>query len=125
MACFRVSSWAVLLSAWRFEEREFSLDADSDVTTDCCEGTDDFDLCKSCRDAGSSCACEDKTMLTMQKCVAGDVLESESGDAARRLTAIDEIRCRACAKTVSQGRYYCECLFCLEAVGLANIPTRL
>lgn len=47
-------------------------------------------------------------MLTMQKCVAGDVLVSEKGDARRRLASVSEIHCVSCQRLVTQGRYYCE-----------------
>lgn len=72
----------------------------------CCEESDDFDLCSKCREAGTSCACSDNQMLTMQKCVAGDVLVSEKGDARRRLATVSEIRCVACQRLITQGRYY-------------------
>lgn len=79
-----------------------------DWWTDCCQETDDFDLCLKCRDQGTTCACPDKQMLTMQKCVAGDVLVSERGDARRRLATVSEIHCVSCQRLVTQGRYYCE-----------------
>ena len=47
-------------------------------------------------------------MVIMQKCVAGDVLASEKGDARRRLATVSEIRCAPCQKVITQGRYYCE-----------------
>lgn len=46
-------------------------------------------------------------MLTMQKCVAGDVLVNEKGDARRRLANVSEIHCVSCQRLVTQGRYYC------------------
>lgn len=49
-------------------------------------------------------------MLTMQKCVAGDVLVNEKGDARRRLATVSEIHCVSCQRLVTQGRYYCELL---------------
>lgn len=83
------------------------------MSTDCCKETDDFDLCPKCRDAGNSCACSDNQMSTMQKCVAGDVLVSEKGDARRRLATVSEIRCLPCQRLITQGRYYRKSSFSL------------
>lgn len=77
---------------------------------DCCEETDDFDLCLQCRAGGTKCACtNDKSMLTLQKSVSGDVLLSEKGDATKRLASVSEMRCtnKTCQRLVTQGRYYC------------------
>lgn len=79
---------------------------------DCCEETDDFDLCLGCRAGGTKCACADdehKAMLTLQKSVSGDVLISEKGDATRRLASVSEMRCttETCQRLVTRGRYYC------------------
>lgn len=79
---------------------------------DCCEETDDFDLCLPCRTKGTTCACPpDQSMLTLQKSVSGDVLASEKGDVTRRLATISEMRCtsKTCQRLITQGRYYCEC----------------
>lgn len=78
------------------------------VRSDCCEENDDFDLCSMCRGDGITCACTDKQMLTMQKCVAGDVILSEKGDILRRMATITELRCTPCQRLISQGRYYRE-----------------
>lgn len=75
---------------------------------DCCKETDDFDLCLKCRDAGTVCMCPDKQMLTMQKCVSGDVILSEKGDIKRRMATITELRCVPCQRVINQGRYYCK-----------------
>jgi hypothetical protein len=75
---------------------------------DCCKETDDFDLCLRCHEGGTSCECSDQQMQMMQKCVAGDVLASEKGDARRRLANMAELRCAPCQRLVTQGRYYCE-----------------
>lgn len=80
----------------------------SNTFQDCCQEADDFDLCLKCRDAGTACTCSDKQMVTMQKCVSGDVILSEKGDINRRMATINELRCAPCQRLINQGRYYCK-----------------
>lgn len=80
----------------------------ANYSVDCCQETDDFDLCLKCHEGGTSCECSDQQMKMMQKSVAGDVLASEKGDARRRLANVAELRCAPCQRLITQGRYYCE-----------------
>lgn len=88
--------------------RQLSIFKGANHNVDCCEETDDFDLCLKCREGGTSCECTDQQMKTMQKSVAGDVLASEKGDARRRLANVAELRCSPCQRLITQGRYYCK-----------------